>query len=29
MERRKRGKSDTIDAESDAHAFFSRIRATT
>ena len=29
MERRKRGKSDTIDAESAAHAAFSRIRTVT
>ncbi|MDU7381622.1 MAG: IS110 family transposase [Enterobacteriaceae bacterium] len=29
MERRKRGKSDTIDAESAAHAVFSRIRTVT
>lgn len=29
MERRKRGKGDTIDAESAAHAAFSRIRTVT
>jgi hypothetical protein len=29
MERRKRGKSDTIDAECAAHAAFSRIRTVT